>query len=168
MNSNSQDPYLHYISLTAIIHQDGKYLITKRSPNKKSFPNKWTVPEGKLEVNDYINLPKTTPNAWYGAVTTALQREIKEEVNLEIEDIRYLIDMTIMGSENMPTIVLSFYAKYKSGEVKLDEDSVDFAWVTLQEAEKYDLIDGISEEIVMVDKLLKGVPADKVKFEPRR
>ena len=49
---------LHEIVITAIIIRDGKYLITKRSPNKRRFPGKWTVPGGKLEISDYIGLPK--------------------------------------------------------------------------------------------------------------
>ena len=37
-----KDRELHRIALTAIIHKDGKYLILKRSPDKKAFPGKWT------------------------------------------------------------------------------------------------------------------------------
>jgi 8-oxo-dGTP diphosphatase len=160
-------PYLHNISVTAIINKEGKYLITKRAPHKKAYPNKWTVPGGKLEVKDYQEIPKTTENAWYGVVAETLKRELREEVNLEIDNVIFLIDMVVIGSDNVPTVVLSYYGDYKSGEVKLDEDSVDFKWVTVEEAEKYDLIDGIYEEIVMVDKIYNGVPPTEVKFEKR-
>ena len=51
---------LHEVVTTAIIVKDGKYLITKRSAMKPRFPNMWTVPGGKLEVDDYRNLPKDT------------------------------------------------------------------------------------------------------------
>ena len=44
--------FLHEIAITAIIVKKGKYLITKRSSNKKRFPGKWTVPGGKLETDD--------------------------------------------------------------------------------------------------------------------
>ena len=37
----------------------------------------------------------------------------------------------------------------------MDEDTIDFAWVTLEEAKKYDLIDGIWDEIREVDETLK-------------
>jgi hypothetical protein len=40
--------------------------------------------------------------------------------------------------------------------VKYDEDTVDHAWVTVEEAKGYDLIDGIYEEIEEVDKILKS------------
>ena len=162
------DPHAHFVSATAIINKDGKYLITKRSPNEKAFPNMWTVPGGKISVEDYANLPKPTPSAWYGAVEEALKREVKEEVNLEIENVRFLIDMTLIRPDGVPIVVLSFYADYKSDEVELDEDAVDFAWVSTEEAEKYELIEGIYEEIIMADKLIKGLDPKTVKFEPRK
>ncbi len=45
---------LHRITSTAIIHKNGKFLITQRSLDKKAFPGKWVVPGGGLEVDDYI------------------------------------------------------------------------------------------------------------------
>ena len=56
--------------------------------------------------------------------------------------------------DGTPCMVLSFYAPYSSGEVKLDEDSTDYKWVTVAEAKNYDLIEGILEEIKMVDKII--------------
>ena len=53
-------------------------------------------------------------------------------------------------------MVLSFYAPYESGEIKLDKDSVEYKWVTSEEAQKLDIIAGVEEEIEMVDKILKG------------
>ena len=165
MKLKYNDPHLHFLSLTAIIHRKGKYLITKRSPEKKAFPNMWTVPGGKMSVNDYKDLPKPTKSAWYGAVEESLRREIKEEVNLEIGKPYFLIDMTLIRPDGVPVVVLSFWANYKKGKVKLDNDAVEFAWVTANEAEKYDLIDGIYEEIVMADKIINGVNARKIKFK---
>ena len=57
-----ENKYLHEVAITAIIVKNGKYLITRRSPNKKRFPGMWTVPGGKLETDDYITLPKDTKN----------------------------------------------------------------------------------------------------------
>lgn len=168
VNLKHGDEHLHYVAVTAIIRKGGKYLITKRSPKEKAFPGMWTVPGGKISVEDYITLPKTTPSAWYGAVEETLKREVKEEVNLKIENVRYLIDMTLMRPDGIPVVVLSFFADYKSGEVTLDEDAVDFAWVTAEEAASYPLIEGIYEEIVMVDKLVNGVDPKTIKFEPRK
>lgn len=148
---------LHRISLTAIIYKDGKYLITKRSEDKKAFPGKWTVPGGGLETDDYVDLePTTSAGQWYYAIENALRREIREEVALEIEKPQYLLDIAFIRPDGIPVIILSYYAEYKSGEVDLDEDSVGYAWVSVDELDDYDLIDGIADEIRMVEEKIKN------------
>src|SRR3954466_1896566 len=103
---------LHRIAITAIIYRDdGKYLITKRSPTKKVHPGRWTVPGGGLSTDDYVHTP-AFHNQWYGAVTTALIREVEEEVGLQIADPRYLVDLTFIRPDGIPVLVLSYYAKY--------------------------------------------------------
>jgi len=151
-----QNIELHRVVATAIIHKNGKYLIIQRNPNKKVFPGRWTVPGGGLEVSDYINTPKTTPDAWYFAIENSLKREIKEEVGLEVGKLKYLLDYVFIRPDNIPVVILSYYSDWKSGEVKLNEENKDYKWVTAEEAKNYDLIKGILEEIEMVDKILKG------------
>ncbi len=151
-----KDKELHRIATTCIIYKDDKYLVTKRSPHKKVHPNKWTVPGGGLNTDDYTSRPQTHGNAgWYGAIEHALLREIKEEVNVIVGDVKYLLDLTFIRPDGIPVLVLSYYAPFISGEVKLDEDAVEFRWVTLEEAKSLDLIAGIYEEIEEVDKILK-------------
>ena len=143
-----------------------KYIITKRSPHKKVFPSKWTVPGGGLETDDYTSTPPSTPDGqWYYALYTSLRREIKEEVNLEVGFIKYLLDLAFIRPDGVPVITLSFYAPFKSGEVKLDEDATEFVWATYEECKKYDLIEGILDEIRMVDEILKGKNEEDVKFK---
>lgn len=152
-----KDKELHRIAITAIIYdQEYRYLITQRSLEKKAFPGKWTVPGGGLEVDDYINdEPTTKAGQWYNAIEKTLRQEVKEEVNLEIGKPEYLLDLTFIRPDGIPVVVLSYYAHYKAGEIKLDEDSIDYRWVTLKEAKDYDMIDGIWEEMEMVDKIIK-------------
>lgn len=146
---------LHYVAATGIIIKDGKYLITKRALSKKAFPGKWTVPGGNLELINYINKPKDTKEHWYNVIEKTLKREIMEEVGLEIKNIGYLTSMTFIKNDGNPMLILSYYADYSSGEIKLNEESCDYSWVTLDEAKNYNLIEGIYEEIVMLDRLLK-------------
>ena len=139
-------------------------MIVKRSPKKNAFPGRWTVPGGGLEVDDYISLPKTTSDAWYFSVTESLRREIKEEVGIEVGKIKYLLDLTFVRPDGIPVVVLSYFCDWKRGEVKLNEENVDYKWVTSEEAKNYDLISGIRGEIEMVDKILKGETPDKINF----
>jgi NADH pyrophosphatase NudC (nudix superfamily) len=49
---------------------------------------------------------------------------------------------------------VSLYADYAGGEVQLAEDELsEHAWVTLEEAKKYDLIENIYEQLVKVDEI---------------
>ena len=158
MTNTVPDNERHRIVLTCIIHDGrGRYLATKRAPTKKVFPNRWTVPGGGLEPNDYLKTKKTTKDAWYFVVEKALRREIKEEVNLEIEKPIFLVDLVFIRSDKVPVLTLSYMAKLKSGKVRLEEgDATEFRWATVQECKKLDFIDGIFEEIDYADKILKS------------
>ena len=154
------DPRLHFVTVTGIVARkddDGlvRFLIAKRAPTEKAFPDKWTVPGGKLVLTEYQNLPRTSPNhlQWYNVVDWVLKKEILEEVNVEIEKPKYLTDLVFIRPDGYPVVTLSYWCMYKSGEAKPGKDLTEVAWVTAEEAKKYDLIDGIAEEIADVAKI---------------
>ncbi|MDO8566913.1 MAG: NUDIX domain-containing protein [bacterium] len=143
---------LHEVVITAIIVKGEKYLITRRALTKKRFPGKWTVPGGKLETSDYVNLPKDTKDYWYNVLEQVLRREVKEEVGLAIKNIEYVTSLATIHEDGAPSLVISCMADCESGEVMLQENETDqFAWVSLEEAKNYELIDGIYDELVMAD-----------------
>lgn len=150
---------LHRIVTTTIIYkQDFTYLITKRAPTKKVHPNKWTVPGGGLETDDYVHTEPSTRSEpqWYGALEKSLKREIKEEVGLEVGKPEFLVDLTFIRPDGIPVICFSYFAPYVSGNVVLDGDATEYAWVNLEEAKNYDLISGIWEEIKDVERILRS------------
>lgn len=152
-----QNQYLHEVAITAIIVRDGKYLIIRRSAQKKRFPRLWTVPGGKLETEDYLALPKDTEHYWYNVLEQTLRREVAEEVGLEIDHIEYVTSLATVHADGAPSLVISCLADYVSGEVKLQEDEADeFAWVSLGEAKGYELIDGIYDELSMAEDKRQG------------
>ena len=160
-----ENKHLHEVAITAIIVKDGKYLITRRSLNKKRFPGKWVVPGGKLETDDYINLPKDTESYWYNVLEKVLRREVKEEVGLGIKNIEYVTSLATVHGDGYPSLVVSCLADYASGEVTLKEDETDdFKWVSLGEAKGYDLIDGIYDELVMAENKRKGTRDEWKRF----
>ncbi len=151
----------HYVVVTGILVKNGKYLIAKRAGWEKAFPNRWTVPGGKLKVLDYALRKKDTPDHWYNVFEDVLVREIMEETGLEIENIGYITSMVYFREDEIPCIIVSLYADAKEGEVKLCDALTEYAWVDLEEAKNYDLITGIHEELEMLDKKLKGASIGK-------
>jgi 8-oxo-dGTP pyrophosphatase MutT (NUDIX family) len=148
---------VHYVSITGIVRKDGKYLICKRSPNEKAFPNKWCVPGGKIEHSDFVNTQKDTADHWLDIFEKVLRKEIREETNLEIKDIGYCSSLVFIRPNGYSTIIVSLFADYSNGDVKLANDELtEYAWVTLDEAKEYDLIENIYEQLVRVDGLYKN------------
>jgi 8-oxo-dGTP pyrophosphatase MutT (NUDIX family) len=137
---------LFRVAVTAIIKRhDERILITKRSSSKKRWPNKWTVPGGGLQKEDFIGKPTDVNNQWYHVLENAVLREVKEETGLNIRNIKYLCNIAIPDC-----IILSYTAElfdhYDQPSLQTEECD-QYAWVTADEAEKYDLIDGLLDEI---------------------
>jgi 8-oxo-dGTP pyrophosphatase MutT (NUDIX family) len=148
---------MHYAVVTGILlNSNGKFLITKRADWEKAFPGRWVVPGGKLEVLDYVLREKDTPYHWYNVFEGLLKREILEEVGLEIENIDYVTSMVYIRPDKIPCIIISLYAYAKSENVKLCNALTDYAWIDLDEAKNYDLVEGIYDELVILSKKLKG------------
>lgn len=147
----------HYIVVTGILVKDGKFLITKRADWEKAFPGRWTVPGGKLKVLDYVLRKMDTKHHWYNILEDVLAREIQEEVGLEIKNIGYVTSMVYIREDKIPCLIVSLYAEPLKNEpkVKLCDALSEFAWVSLEEAKKYDLIDGIYDELAILDSHLK-------------
>lgn len=153
----NKNQYLHEVAITAIIVKDGKYLITRRSANKKRFPGMWTVPGGKMETSDYLQLPKDTEHYWYNVLEKTLRREVKEEVGIDIDNIEYVTSLATIHADGSPSLVISCMADYTGGDIALQsEESDQYAWVSLEEAKQHQLIDGIYDELAMVEDKRNG------------
>ena len=170
---DSQNQYLHEVAITAVIVKDGgstgspepKYLITKRSANTKRFPGMWAVPGGKMETNDYLQLPKDTEHYWYNVLERTLRREVEEEVGIDVDNIEYVTSLATIHSDGSPSLVISCMADYTGGEIKLNpEESDEYAWVNLEESKNYRLIDGIYDELAMVENKRNGAKSEWRRF----
>lgn len=141
----------YFIVATAIVIKDGKYLIAKRSMEEEKFPGMWTVPGGTIEESDHTK--PNTHGLMYEVTEEALRREVKEEVGLELGELKYLTSLVYKKKKGY-AMCLSFYAEHKSGEVVLDDELIDHAWVSLDEMKNYNLIAGIDEELELVEKTI--------------
>lgn len=175
MEQKELDPRLHFVVTTAVIVKGGplddardkKFLIVKRSSHEKAFPNKWSVPGGKFVLTEYQHLPKEAEHPqWYNVAEFVIRKEVREEVNVEIEKPIFLHDLVFVRPDGYPVVTLVHWAQYASGEVVLDSSHSEYAWVTLEEAKSYDLIEGVWDELKAVaDILTKANYARKKLFK---
>jgi 8-oxo-dGTP diphosphatase len=89
----------------AIILVENKILVAQRS-EKMKLPLKWEFPGGKLEENE--------------TEIDCIKREIREEINIEIEVLRKLSN-TIYDYGTFKINLIPFIAKYIHGEIRLAE-----------------------------------------------
>lgn len=152
---NAKQDKLFYFVANAVVYRetDGRCLILKRSEREKVHPGKYAVPGGKLEWKD---LPLEKPTRMNGdvidfenAVEDLLRREVLEEAGIEIQrELAYINNVAFVRPDGIPVVLIKFAAKYKFGDVKLEEGSfTDFKWVNELEVDDYDCIRGIKEEI---------------------
>lgn len=132
---------LHIVAVTGMVVENGRVLIIKRSEKEVVFPNKWTIPGGKAEKGE--------------GILETLKKEIKEEIGLEIKDnINFLNEYNFIRSDGYSVVGLCFVCQYKSGEVVLEKGLNGYRWVSKNDYQKYDLIDGVSNDLkkFFVDK----------------
>lgn len=89
----------------AIILFESKILVTQRS-EKMKLPLKWEFPGGKLEHNE--------------SEIECVKREIREEINIEIEVINKLSN-SVFDYGTFKINLIPFIAKYISGKIFLSE-----------------------------------------------
>lgn len=146
---------LFYFVANVVVYRDSdkKCLILKRSEREIAHPGRYGVIGGKLEWQD---MPVEKPDHingdvldYHDMIEKLIERESLEEAGIEIyPEIRYINSKTFIRPDEVPVVLIKFTAKYKSGDVKLEEDAfTDFAWVNAEEVKKYECIDGIPEEI---------------------
>ncbi|HEA46249.1 MAG TPA: NUDIX domain-containing protein [Candidatus Pacearchaeota archaeon] len=151
----------HYVVVTGILVKDGKFLIVKRADWEKAFPGRWTVPGGKLEVLDYVLREKDTPHHWYNVFEDLVKREVQEEVGLGIKNIGYVTSMVYIRPDKIPCLIVSLWAEPVGEDVRLCSALTDFKWVDLKEAKNFDLIEGIYEELEILDRQLRTGRTDE-------
>ena len=109
--------------VAALIKNNNKVLIAKRSTGDENVFGKWEFPGGKVEQNE------TEENA--------IEREIKEEFEMNIRAIKFITNNICQYPKK--TVDLRLYeCKYLSGNFKLHDHS-EYAWIEIDKLLDYDL-----------------------------
>ncbi len=119
----------------AIIVKDDKILVAQRSERMK-LPLKWEFPGGKLEENE--------------SEIDCIKREIKEEINIEIEILKKLSN-SICDYGTFKINLIPFLANHILGEIRLTEHK---AYKLLEKKELLSL-DWAEADLPIVEEFLK-------------
>ncbi len=113
------------INVSAIIFNgEGKILIQRRSLNEEVFPGLWGIPGGTVEMSDK-------------SVLDALKREVKEEVDVEIDDI-ILYKENLVAKEMYGVFYLVYVSVCVSGEPKALDGTLEVLWVEESQLDNYE------------------------------
>jgi phosphoglycolate phosphatase-like HAD superfamily hydrolase/ADP-ribose pyrophosphatase YjhB (NUDIX family) len=115
------------ITVGALIFNDSGQVLMIRT---HKWSNLWGIPGGKIKFGERS--------------IDALRREIKEETDLDVTDVRFVLVQDCIHSKEFyrdAHFVLLNYTCRCAGatEVKLNEEANDFRWVTPEEALQMDL-----------------------------
>jgi len=152
---------LFYFVANVVVYResDSRCLLLKRSDTEKVHPGKYAVPGGKLEWRDLDIAHPTRLNGevldFEHAVEDLLRREAREEAGIELEDgLAYINSVAYVRPDETPVILVKFAARYKSGEVVVEQGSfTGHVWADAEEARNLPCIQGIADEVALAQKL---------------
>lgn len=103
----------------ALIKNNNKYLVVRRSAIDEDDPNCWDLPGGMANFGEEIN--------------DALHREVKEEVGLEISSGQPLVYYHLSSDKDGESDELIVECDYLGGRVVLSYEHSNYLWVTREE-----------------------------------
>jgi 8-oxo-dGTP diphosphatase len=132
------------LAVSASIFRDGKILLVRRA----RLPAKgiYSLPGGRVEFGE--------------ALQDALAREVDEETGLAIDIIglsgwREVLPAQAGGSGGGGHyVIMSFSARWRAGEIRLNDELDDFQWRTPDRLDGLTLTDGLPDIIAAARRLL--------------
>lgn len=121
-----------------VIKKDNKYLLTKRIHGDKRYHDKWQFPGGEVNYGE--------------SLIDALNRELKEELNVQIEIIKQVPLVFEKIEPDWHGIFITFICKLKKDGalIKLNHEASKFKWFSKEEILQLDTLAGIKELLNLI------------------
>lgn len=137
-------PQRPFLAVSAAIIRDGKVLVVRRA--RKPAVSLYTLPGGVVEAGETL--------------AEAITREVREETALAIEPValaghREVIVRDAVGRPERHFVILSFAARWLTGEPVLNDELDDFRWLAPAELAALETTEGLAE-IVAAAMVLVG------------
>lgn len=128
------------ILVNAVVFKEDKVLVSQRSFEEEHMPGRWTIPGGKVDHND---------DDVFNVLQFTAKRETLEETGVEIADEMELVTNNSFTKANGQHVVaVIFKCRYKSGEARPLEDTIDCKWATIDEIKSIDFPPNVKEYIL--------------------
>lgn len=105
-----------------IFNPEGKLFLMR----SHKWHGMYVIPGGHIELGENME--------------TALKREVKEETNLDIHDIRFLLFQEFIYGKTFwhkgHYIFFDYACRTESTDVKLNEEAEEYVWVSIEDAMK--------------------------------
>ena len=134
-------PQRPQLAVSAVIFRDGKLLLLKRA--KSPGHGFWSLPGGRVEFGESLH--------------TALAREVDEEAGLEIDIVALAGWREVLpgaGGSGGHYLIMSFAARWKANEPRLNEEHDDFKWVEPGQFGDLKLTGGLPEVVEAARRLI--------------
>ena len=141
-------PIIQKVVLAGVVfNKKAEVLILQRNTNEDIYPGMWELPSGKREFLE--------------SSLDSLKREVKEEAGLDIMVVQlcsvfeYKIEKP---TEIRDSTQINFIVVSNSSKVRLSEEHQNFAWISKDDVNKYDMSvetkNVIREAFVLYSKVL--------------
>ncbi len=127
----------HYPQIIAgvVIYNDKNQVFLGKSKNWK---NKWTIPGGSVDFGEKLE--------------SAAIREIKEETNIDIENIEFInIGEMIASSDDINKsrhlVFVNYKAKFIDSDIMLNDEFDKYGWFDLSDLNKIELLPSVKKLI---------------------
>jgi 8-oxo-dGTP diphosphatase len=127
-------PTRPYLAVSAAIFRDGRVLIARRA--RPPAHGLYTLPGGGVELGETLE--------------EAVIREVREETALEVEPValagyRQAIGRDADGKVERHFVILPFAARWKSGEIALNEELAEAHWLKPSELSGLNTTEGLAQ-----------------------
>ncbi|MBA2872213.1 8-oxo-dGTP diphosphatase [Anoxybacillus calidus] len=107
------------VVVKGLILHEGKVLIVQRAKDDEIGGGTWELVGGKIEFGEDLE--------------TALLREIKEEVGLDVTVEKILYATTFKTDPTRQVVILTYLCRSNNREVVLSKEHMDYRWSTKEQ-----------------------------------
>ncbi|PIN78605.1 hypothetical protein COV16_05765 [Candidatus Woesearchaeota archaeon CG10_big_fil_rev_8_21_14_0_10_34_8] len=123
------------IGVKAIIQQDNKILLMKRSSKYEHLEDAWDVPGGRINFGE--------------EPLEGLKREIQEETGLELNQVNKILDTSTVFKDNTKHIVrITYFCSVKQGTAKISNEHTNLTWIPITQLNQLNFKDFLLKKTI--------------------